>query len=705
MYFRHISLYTVKVCLALICVTTCHGENLDWRWSNPQPHGNNILDMEFHNGLYVQVTERGRIYTSRDLTTWSLRESGTTNFLRAVGFLGDRIVIAGESGTVLWADSPDQFNRVDLGTSDWLEDVAASANLAVAVGDNGAVYTSSNGIQWQRQSSGVTDWLRSVSFGTPNGTGKFIAVGESGTVLSSANGAQWQKVTPFTGQDLNHVNWIGNQFWALGDAGSAFISNDGSAWYSVSTGATNDLFATARSPEHMLIAGAAEVRSLPWTIRGAPWSDELSAADSFPAPVWTYFSSLWDGTSFLVAGRTGMMAEGFKNPDTNSTDPIVWLPLDDSIRNWLWDVRRFSDLYIAVGDRATVMTSPDGVDWTLELVPNSATNSIFLGIGGRTNLAVAVGNGGSIIISPETFQTVTTTNTDGTVTSNEVSTLGIMWKQGYVSTRPTTNDLHGVAAFGDRIILCGGNGTVLSSTDGTNWQNHVTRVGSFLSAAESYPGGVVLSGDKGTILTSSDGQNWIKRETGTTNWIYRVRHVGGKLIGVGQNGTILTSSDSGVSWQQQNSGTSRWLNDIHWIDGSFYIAGTQGTLLRSADSIHWTPLGTITEKSFYGLSSNGGQLVVVGTEGIILRTQIVPNTTPIFVQFDHLHSTHSNVATNQFIFSGQADQKFTLERTSELNQWSAGPQFEFLNSSELIFYSETVTNPPPREFFRARLQP
>jgi len=43
----------------------------------------------------------------------------------------------------------------------------------------------------------------------------------------------------------------------------------------------------------------------------------------------------------------------------------------------------------AVGDRATVVTSGNGIDWSLELVPDSVTNSIFLGVGGTTNLLLA----------------------------------------------------------------------------------------------------------------------------------------------------------------------------------------------------------------------------------------------------------------------------------------------------------------------------
>src|SRR2546425_1276539 len=138
--------------------------------SNPLPHGNNVVDMAYSGflGLGVQVAERGQIYTTADLDVWLPRDSGVTNALRAVTFFGTRIVVTGESGAVLYADSVDDIHAgtlTDGPTADWLEAVAASPSLVVAAGDDGAVYTSGDGINWKRQNSGVSDWLRGVAFG------------------------------------------------------------------------------------------------------------------------------------------------------------------------------------------------------------------------------------------------------------------------------------------------------------------------------------------------------------------------------------------------------------------------------------------------------------------------------------------------------------------------------------------------------------
>ena len=79
---------------------------LRWRWSNPSPHGGNVVDMAYSPmlSLGVQVAERGQIFTSGDLSLWLPRDTFLTNALRAVAFFGPRIVVTGEAGAVLYAD-------------------------------------------------------------------------------------------------------------------------------------------------------------------------------------------------------------------------------------------------------------------------------------------------------------------------------------------------------------------------------------------------------------------------------------------------------------------------------------------------------------------------------------------------------------------------------------------------------------------------
>jgi hypothetical protein len=674
---------------------------LRWRWSNPRPHGNNVVDMAYSPalGLGVQVAEQGQLYTSEDLSTWLPRDSGVTNALRAVTFFGPRIVITGEAGAVLYADSETDFRAgtlLDGPTGDWLEAVDASSQTLVAVGDNGAVYTSTDGASWKRQPS-LTEWLRGVAFG--NGT--FIAVGENGLIATSPNGTNWTSRASGTTTNLNRVAFTGAFFTVVGEAGVALTStNNGASWFTEKTGATNDLFHAAKGDGTRLVIGDNEVRLQ----NSSGWSNQLAQADGPPA--WTYYANIGRTDFFLIAGRTGMIEEGY----STNTDSYFWLPSTESVRQLLFDVTWATNLYVAVGDRATVMTSGNGIDWSLELVPDSVTNSIFLGVGGTTNLLVAAGNQGSLIISPYAVTNVMVTNVVGTnvvVTNQTISTFGINWYD--VQPRPTTNDLQGIGVFGNLYLVTGDNGTVLTSPDGTNWTKLTPPTTSLLSSVAASPTTVVATGDAGAVITSTDATNWAVHVSGTTNWLYRVRYLGGQFVVVGQNGTIMTSPD-GTNWTSRASGTVKWLNDVTWVDGTYFVVGSQGTLLTSTNGIAWTPRGTITLKSLYAAATDSAQLITVGIEGIILRSQIIPDLTPVSIlSYSRFTGPDPSTVDNLFLFGGKADQRFTLDSRLDLNTnaWITGAQLEFYDSSGTFYYLETTpaTNAPSQQFYRGTLAP
>jgi hypothetical protein len=677
---------------------------LRWRWSNPAPHGNNVIEMAYSSslGLAVQVAERGQIYTSDGLDFWTPRDSFTTNALRSVTFFGGRIIVTGENGTALHADSVTDFRAATVNpvTTDWFEGVTAGPGLLVAVGDNAAIYTSATGTNWARQAVGFTDWLRSAAYGG----GNFVAVGEAGTVAHSANGTNWSKVLSGTSVNLNKVIFISGRFMAVGDDGTSIYStNSGVTWFPESSGATNTLNTAAGIVNSTLVfAGESEVRLFDTLL----WTSQLGGSNSPPA--WNYLSAIAQTNYFLLAGQTGMLVAGSKT----NLSPFAWSTTTDSVRNWLWDALRLTNFYATVGDHATVMTSGDGVTWSLELVPDAVTNSIFLGVGGNTNLLVAVGDQGSIIFSTNAYVPIVTTNgtgTNATFTTNLVSQLGIVWSA--VSPRPTTNDLQGVAVLNDLFIVAGNNGTILTSADGTNWTVRSTPGAAVLSGVAAFPGGAVAVGDDGAILNSADGISWTVLPPFTTNWVYRVRYLNGQLVAVGQNGTILTSAN-GTNWTSRTSDTTKWLSDVTCLDNTWFIVGTQGTLLASTNNaVTWTSLGTITGKSLYAAANDGAQLIALGVEGVILRSQVVPLTNAVNV-VGYARSSYPANGTyqNLFLVNGKTDQRFTLDILGNIgatNSWFTGPLLEITDPNGSLYYLETgsLSNAPAREFYRTKLVP
>ena len=634
-----------------------------WRWSNPTPHGANVVDQAANSDLIVQIGERGQIFLSDDWSLWTPRDSYTTAALRGATFFGGRLVITGEAGTVMFADDPWNFHGLTLGTADWLESVAASSNVLVAVGDNAAIFTSTNAVNWKRVTPPFSNWLRGVAC---NGS-TFVAVGEGGLIASSPNGSAWQVRNSGTESNLNRVAWLGDHFLAVGDGGTALSSINGSQWLPVDCGASNNLYAATGVTNSHLAAGDAEVRL---SEDNGAWSDQLAPALSAPAPVWTYYSALSDGSYQLIAGRSGMTVAGGR---TNSAGPVVWQPLADSVRSWLWSVARTPTHYVAVGDYGTILSSPNGIDWDLELIPLSVTNSILLGVGGSSNLLLAVGTQGTVLWGTNVF----------------------LWNE--VLPRPTTNDLQGVCHDGAQFILTGGNGTILTSPNAVDWTRRPTPTSAFLMSVASFPNGLVVVGEDGIILTSNDGgMNWTTAISGTTNWLSQVRWLNDRLLAVGENGCILSSTD-GLDWRIQGGGTTAWLNAADFIEDTWFVAGNQGTVLGSPDCTNWFSFGALTRKSLYGLANHAGQLITVGSEGSVLRCQLVPDSTPI-----RLANFNRASGMNVFLFTGAPDQQFRLQSSDDLVGWSDGALLEFLDSSGTLTYvEEDGTNGPPAHFYRA----
>ncbi len=200
-------------------------------------------------------------------------------------------------------------------------------------------------------------------------------------------------------------------------------------------------------------------------------------------------------------------------------------------------------------------------------------------------------------------------------------------------------------------------------------------------------------------MSSPTGSEWVRHDSRTENWIYRIRAFGSQVVAVGQAGTILTS-DNGENWVKRVSGASQWLNDVARAGSTWIAVGANGTVLTSSDLISWKSKRSATGLSLYGALGNDGQLLSVGLEGVILRKQIVPRSSPILMRWDRLAGEDIGF-TNQFVFRGFPGQRFTLDRSSNLRDWETGPEMELIDGSGILEYSNSTKE--NKEFYRARL--
>ncbi len=669
--------------LAFLIIVSTHASS--WHFSNPQPHGNNILDMILDSdGSVWQVGDRGRLYTSQDLDTWLPHETGITRSLRSIIFFKGNAFISTEAGGILTGSSPDALSFIDLGTTNWLEGVAASTDTLVTVGDNGAIYSSTDGLHWSPRGN-FTDWLRSVAYGS----GQFMAVGENGTILTSSDGIVWDKRPSGTSAHLNKVEFINSSFWLVGDSGVVLTNNFRMSFVPVNPGVTNTLFAIAGNTNEIVIAGDSAL--LLRNLQTGLWTSQADANSGNLAPLWPYYSALWDGRLFLIGGRTGLQVEGFR---TNSVAPLNWYTDTQPTRNWLWSAARATNFYVACGAAGTIVTSEDGVDWNAEVTPAAAASEVLLGIGGNNRALIAVGSSGLILRGPNLLTNTLATNASGQLSTNQSSLFGVIWQS---VPSPTTQDLQAVAANDSTILIGGAKGVLFTSPDGLSWQPRTSGLTNFLSSAASWTQGWIVTGSAGAILRSADGATWKSSFSGITEWVYNVRFVGGKLVAVGENGLILTSDD-GANWTRRASGTTEWLNDVTYAQNSWWVAGSSGLILSSPDLAHWTLTRSITAKSLYAAITDGQQLILAGLEGVILRNNLVPVTSP--VDFVSLGNTSDSTF---FLFDGAVDQRFELEQKVRLQDpWAPAAALEIPTSGGTLIYQLPADGAPSR-FFRTRL--
>lgn len=658
-----------------------------WRFSNPRPHGNNIYEMSFEHGVVWQVGDRGSIYTSRDLDTWFPHDSGTTKSLRGISFFKGDPVISGEGGVIVTRAPQSKFKALSLNTADWLEGVAASADVVVTVGDNGAIYSSNDTTNWTRRGNFST-WLRSVAFGAD----RFVCVGENGFLATSPDGVNWTKTSLNTTADLNKVAYLNDRFWVVGENGTVLTNNFRFTFSTVplQMTVTNSLFAIAGNTNEVVLAGDGVV--LMGNLQTGQFVQQADSGAETLAPVWPYYSALWDGRLFLLGGRTGMKVEGFR---TNAAAAMGWYIDDQPTRSWLWSVTSATDFYVACGAEGTILSSLDGIDWTREAVPTNALSQILLGVGGNRDALLCVGSGGTILRSPNVFTNVVSTNANGQLTNGQASLFGVVWNE---IPSPTTSDLQAVAASSNLFMIGGAGGLIYTSPDGRVWQKRTSGVTSYISGAAAWPGGFVAVGASGVILTSPNATTWTKKTLGT-NWIYAVRYVAGQLVAVGEGGTILTSSDA-VQWTPRASGITDWINDVTYASNTWYAVATAGTILTSRDAVNWTASPSITSKSLYGAATDGGQVVLAGVEGTIIRAQLAALTSPVnFLSFG------SEGIFDLFLFGGVPDQKFVLEAAPDLSSpWTPLEELDFFNNTGTLIY-QRLKDPYSANFYRTRVLP
>ncbi len=467
-----------------------------------------------------------------------------------------------------------------------------------------------------------------------------------------------------TPNNITHLEYANGKFLATTDRNGVVISSDdGMTWQ------------THKTPHPNSLADIAYGNGLYCVTT----SGSGSVFFSTDLTNWTtVFSSKVPSNNDNVYFHNGLFFFGGAQFGANdaivtSSDGVAFnsleVPGEDTVR----DIVFANNQYVAVGDNLQILTSPDGVNWTLRptgadieglgqgLLSVRYLNSLFV-VGGKSN---------TLLTSPDG---ITWTQREFSEDSSwfwdswyNAGTYYFPGRQGKIWTTTDftswtsidlneNDDVYNIVNGGGITVASGRGGNLFSSTDLLGWTSRKSGYSNNFSDVAFGNGRFVASDYDGNVIGSSDGitwedsfvpgidvnwftvvfaddkfvamssrGEWILSPSGLINtWslpsaeiaggvnIERLRYLNDKWFIVGQEGMIRSSTNL-TSWDVHDIATTNDFRDIAFANGMFIVVGQGGELHTSSDGVNWTSRDSTATSDLGSVAYGNGTFVVMGS--------------------------------------------------------------------------------------------
>lgn len=616
-------------------------------------------------------------YTGSGGETLTYSNTNLTLPFSALNSGGGKFKAVGDFGMV--------FTSLNGGAGTWTANVASpfatstiSANSMLVNGDthvmtlsDGSIdYSTLNGLFWKTSSLGTgafnlsscsvvydgqyyyTCGTISTSLGvacTSTGRGCVIRTNDpisgswSPLYQGTANGLEFTDFFYFT-------DGANSKYIATTDANNiTAVSINGSGWSNASMGNASIFKSVAYNYD---TAGL-----ITWNnIRRGTTSTLTAAASS----AWSYQGSNNGLPNNTVVNSSlyqdGLYIVGLANGDiytsTNATSFNIRYNASTQFNKLIYASGVGSGTYLGVGNSGINVstTTPTGT-WTANTASNLANGLVVGQSNTITNLTgasydAAKNNiwltGVSAIFKSN--DSVTSWKTPGlqSIAKNGSSYLAVDNLGNMYSSNNASNwsqvDLSGVSGLAIGTVLnavycpgnnlcfaVGDNGTILKTTDGTNWAKLDSGTTRSLMSMVCQANNCVIAGgnnstNTGTLLYSNDYTGWIvttATATLPTSKFNGITYYNNKYSAVG-NGGVIYASTNGLNWSSVTSGTTDNLNSIACGENTGCVAvGNSGRIIYSAFGTSWTSVASGTS-DITSVSYNAGVFAAVGKAGRLI---------------------------------------------------------------------------------------
>ena len=700
--------------------------------------------------LFVAISNTGtnnRIITSTNGINWTVQISPADNNWTSICWSQQLTLLVAVSNSGIGnriMTSPDGINWT-LQTSpvdnDWTSVVWSSKlNLFVAVsnsGTNDRIMTSNNGINWITRTSPNNFSWNSICWS--ENLNIFTAVGYSNVVSNNlvgliANDMTGNNSSGKIASASSYYSSVYPQYASTWDPWNAFDNDTSSTGYHSLEGQYNSSTGVYTANLTTTTDSAGIIHSGEWLQIKFSSNFIISSFSITPRTTGSNFQTQRAPRSFVLLGsndgtswnniytetnKTNWSSSAATFTITNNTNSysyyrIVFKRLGnldsgmsyaDCINIMDWSLTSSSGISLS----NSVMTSVNGIDWTLRTIDNnnwksicwsydlykfvaiasSGTNRIALSSDGTNWTTYSINynnNWNNIIWVPEYKILLASTND----TSNSIKVIysldGINW---YPYVLPKNYNINCITYSSTlKKICCITNQSFEISADNYNApNNNIVGIKDCVWAPSLNL--YVAVGFSGKIMTSSDGITWTERTAPNQNYLMITWSPSLSLfIAVTQVTSIYITSPDGITWTQRTLPTTLWWKNIIWVSSLnlFVLNQLYGTqVYTSPDGINWTLRNTtanglkiiwVSQLSlFIGVASNH---ISTSPDGITWTSRTSPENNNwvdvIYSPTLNLLVAVSNSGTNRIITSTNGitwTVRNNLQRSWKLLHWNS----------------------------------